>query len=179
MAESKPTTSSGIYIIRCLKNNKVYVGSAIRFTIRWREHRWALAKGTHHSVLLQRAWNKYGAEAFEFVILENCPPDQLRSREQHYMDTLRSYEPAQGFNINRDSKTRLGMPTSEAAKAKISAFNKGKIVSQETRSRMSAASRGRKYSEEHRERCRNRKHSRKPRPRWRRSRSVESRHGQA
>lgn len=159
MTEHQPTTSSGIYLIRCIPSGKVYVGSAVRFASRWYEHRWDLAKGTHHSVLLQRAWNKYGAEAFEFVILENCPRDQLRCREQHYMDTLKSYEPAQGFNINRDAKTRLGMPTSEAAKAKISAFQKGKIVSQETRARMSAAFRGRKYSEEYKEQRRNQKHS--------------------
>src|SRR4051794_5001336 len=65
---------SGIYAIRCKPTGKVYVGSAARITKRWNDHRQSLASGKHHSVLLQRAWEKYGPDAFEFTVLAYCAP---------------------------------------------------------------------------------------------------------
>jgi excinuclease UvrABC nuclease subunit len=47
--------ASGVYQILCVPTGKVYVGSASNLRIRWREHRWALNRGTHHSEYLQRA----------------------------------------------------------------------------------------------------------------------------
>lgn len=63
--------ASGIYEIRNVKNGRVYIGSTIDFDQRWAQHRQDLSKGIHHSVKLQRAWKKYGAEAFKFAILEH------------------------------------------------------------------------------------------------------------
>jgi len=58
------------------------VGSAVRTNARWRQHRSQLQRGTHHSRYLQAAWSKYGAEGFEFVVLEIVPtPDELLVRE--------------------------------------------------------------------------------------------------
>ena len=61
---------SGIYQIRNLVNGKVYVGSAVNLQHRRREHRSDLRNGNHHSIKLQRAYNKYGESSFAFEILE-------------------------------------------------------------------------------------------------------------
>lgn len=59
--------------------------------------------GNHHTPYLQHAWNKYGAEAFEFSVLEQCLCENLETREQFYIDTLK---PA--FNSITDVKRRAG-----------------------------------------------------------------------
>ena len=69
--------SSGIYEIVNLVNGKRYVGSAVSFECRWREHRRQLNADRHHSRHLQRSWNKHGAEAFSFRIIEVCEPASL------------------------------------------------------------------------------------------------------
>ena len=49
---------SGIYVIRNLKNDKVYVGSAKNFNKRKHTHFLLLNKNQHWNVKLQRAYNK-------------------------------------------------------------------------------------------------------------------------
>lgn len=82
---------TGVYQIRNTVNGKIYVGSVAGkygFCGRWSKHRNDLLKQHHHSVHLQRAWNKYGVDTFVFEILEECVPENCIEREQHYMDTL-------------------------------------------------------------------------------------------
>lgn len=62
--------SRGIYKIINVINNKFYVGSAVDFTRRKRTHWWMLRTNKHANKHLQAAWNKYGADAFKFLIVE-------------------------------------------------------------------------------------------------------------
>ena len=71
-------TTSGVYQILCIPTAKIYVGSSLNISERWWEHRWDLRRGTHHSRYLQRAWDKYGEEAFVFSILEYVEDPDLR-----------------------------------------------------------------------------------------------------
>src|SRR5690242_20644116 len=88
---------SGIYAIMNTVNGKQYVGSAVNIAARWRAHRSGLQRGYHRNPHLQAAWNKYGADAFTFTVLEYCPLDSLISREQYWLDTLDTV--AHGYNI--------------------------------------------------------------------------------
>jgi group I intron endonuclease len=65
--------AQGIYKIINVVNNKFYVGSAVDFTARKRRHWWALRSQRHANKHLQAAWNKYGEDAFTFVIVEDLP----------------------------------------------------------------------------------------------------------
>ena len=58
---------SGIYVIRNLVTGKIYVGSAVIIGKRVYEHRRLLMLGTHGNRLLQRAWAKYGSDAFQLA----------------------------------------------------------------------------------------------------------------
>jgi group I intron endonuclease len=62
--------AQGIYKIINVINNKFYVGSAVDFTARKRRHWWALRSQRHANKHLQAAWNKYGEQAFVFIIAE-------------------------------------------------------------------------------------------------------------
>jgi group I intron endonuclease len=63
------TKQSGIYQILHVPSGKLYLGSAADIHQRWRVHRGLLRKGSHHSRILQRGWDKYGAQQFVFSIL--------------------------------------------------------------------------------------------------------------
>lgn len=60
-----------IYAIRCKKNKKFYVGSARNWTTRKSSHLKMLRENNHHSLHLQRSFNKHGENNFYFEILEN------------------------------------------------------------------------------------------------------------
>lgn len=75
----------GIYKIENIKNNKPYIGSSNNIERRWSEHIRQLNKGEHHSIKLQRAWNKYGQNNFEFEILEECKIEELLNKEHDYI----------------------------------------------------------------------------------------------
>ena len=65
-----PPHASGVYQIRCIPTGKIYVGSAVNLSKRQRDHVNSLRQGDHENVYLQRAWDKYGEENFEFTVLE-------------------------------------------------------------------------------------------------------------
>jgi len=116
---------TGVYQIRNLKNDKLYIGSAAGqrgFEHRWGNHLSDLNLGRHDNSYLQRAWDKYGAEAFIFEILEMCLSEQCIEREQHYMDSLlfascndQRFKQL-GYNILRVASSSLGYRHSDETK---------------------------------------------------------------
>jgi group I intron endonuclease len=100
---------SGIYEIRNIITGKLYVGSAVIMAAREYEHCRLLILGKHGNRLLQRAWTKYGSEAFRFGVLEVVPSvKQLIAREQHYLDALQAADPRHGYNIAPRAGSTLG-----------------------------------------------------------------------
>lgn len=77
---------SGVYKIINTVNGKYYVGSAINIRLRWNGHKSQLNRGVHHSQKLQRAWNKYGSGAFEFIVINVCSVEEMFDIEQSYID---------------------------------------------------------------------------------------------
>jgi len=76
----------GVYKIENKITKKIYIGSSYDISRRWTDHIYLLNKGIHHSVHLQKSWNKYGSTVFTFNIIEEC--SDILNREQHYLDTL-------------------------------------------------------------------------------------------
>lgn len=138
-------TLSGIYTITNTVNGKVYVGSAVHFARRWITHQSALRCGKHGSPKLQAAWNKYGAEAFEFLPVEvvDDKADLLR-REQAWLDRLMAAEC--GYNILPVAGSRLGTKHSPETREKLKAKRRARIskpCSDATKQKLSAAQKGR------------------------------------
>lgn len=77
----------GVYKIMNIKNGKYYVGSSIDIEKRFGRHMRELVANEHHNIYLQRAWNKYGENSFEFsIIKECCSEGEARKLEQSYLD---------------------------------------------------------------------------------------------
>jgi len=65
----------GIYKIINVINDKFYVGSAVDLKRRKTRHFSELRKGKHNNRHLQAAWNKYGEQAFVFVVIAEVAPE--------------------------------------------------------------------------------------------------------
>ena len=129
---------SGIYAIRNTVNGKAYVGSATVFRKRFSLHRRQLERGDHHAVPLQRAWIKYGRDAFIFEVLERVSDlSLLIEREQHWID--RHIDARAAYNMAKVAGSRLGMKTSSATIEKMKAAAKGRIITDEARAKMREA----------------------------------------
>ena len=119
-------SEGGVYKIQNTVNGKRYIGSAVSLKKRWRAHRWWLRRGEHHSRSLQRAWDKYGEAAFEFIPMLICDPVDLILHEQLALDGLKPE-----YNIAKKAGSTLGVRYSDEAKARISKIHKGKKLSAE------------------------------------------------
>jgi len=77
----------GVYRIRNKVNDKRYIGSSEDVEGRWNDHQNTLRVGSN-SIVLQRAWDKYGEENFVFEIEEEVKGNRkvLLAREQIFLD---------------------------------------------------------------------------------------------
>lgn len=57
-----------------------------------------LRHNRHYNKHLQSAWNKYGEDNFDFIVLEECTKETRFVREQYYLDTTRCYDENIGYN---------------------------------------------------------------------------------
>ena len=111
---------TGIYKILNKTNNKVYVGSATDIKKRWRDHKWYLNHNKHHNSHLQLSWNKYGAEAFEFIILLECEIEKLLTNELIFILQHNSFDNQFGYNVNDPEHAFLNRKHSEKTKQLLS-----------------------------------------------------------
>lgn len=81
--------NSGVYKILCKTTNKFYIGSSININKRFSDHRRHLKSNRHSNIKLQRTYNKYSENNFEFIIIEYVNVKNLLKREQFYIDTLK------------------------------------------------------------------------------------------
>ena len=58
----------GIYIIKNIENNRVYVGETLDVVRRWTEHLQKLQDGKHNNKELQKDFSIFGKGAFEFYV---------------------------------------------------------------------------------------------------------------
>lgn len=102
---------SGIYCIEDLITHRKYIGQSSNMYSRQRKHVCELNNGKHHNDYLQKAWLKYGAENFDFSVLEYCDVSMLDERECYYIDKYNTLDRSMGYNLasggqlNKDSAT--------------------------------------------------------------------------
>lgn len=146
---TKLMSKTGVYQIRNIRNNKIYIGSTVQsFNKRLKRHLYDLHRNLHHSVILQRAWNKYGEDSFEFSIIELCSAKNLIKREQYWLDRLKSYDTKIGYNILVNAGNSTGFKHSEETLILIGQLSKHKDNSKAVAA-MKKANLGSKRDEAH------------------------------
>ena len=134
--------TSGVYKIENKTNHKVYVGSTVNLYHRMYEHSYTLENNIHKNKHLQASWNKYGKDAFEFSVIEECDKDNLLIREQYWLDYYKAYDNQYGYNICRFAGNTLGKKLSEETKQKIREASTGRKASDEAKRKMSESRTG-------------------------------------
>jgi group I intron endonuclease len=112
---------SGIYEIRSLSNDKIYIGSSKNIFRRLRTHLKSLRKGSHQNKFLLSDFNNLGENTFEVSILEKIE-DRIRlyEREFEFIVEKSSDNREKGYNIKRFGAVKSGWKHSESTKKRIS-----------------------------------------------------------
>lgn len=129
------TKICGIYKILNKVNRKVYNGKSRDIKRRWQKHKYQLKNNNHRNSHLQNAWNKYGEKSFEFSILKDCLPKELKYWEEYYINLYESYDREKGYNIRKISNGNEFH--SEETKQRLREINIGKKLSKETKKKLS------------------------------------------
>jgi len=137
----------GIYSIKNKINNEVYIGSSINISKRKYNHNYQIKKGSHANRYLTRAIQKYGAENFTFEVLEECSADQLKEREQFYIDKYQAF--GNGYNLLPNAYRNTGYKHTKSALLKMGATHKGVKFTDEHKKKISDALKSHKRTEEH------------------------------
>jgi group I intron endonuclease len=88
----------GIYSIQNIVTGKHYVGCSTNCRRRWTYHKYQLKSGTHHSIKLQRSYDKHGLEAFVFTIIQEIDnPEDLHDVEADFIELYQSW--SNGYNV--------------------------------------------------------------------------------
>lgn len=108
--------NTGVYQILNTVNGKSYVGStADSFGSRWSKHRHQLRLNKHHSIVLQRAYNKYSEKSFKYTILQYSLPKDCIRKEQWFIDVIKPE-----YNISQIAGSLLGVIPTKQTRDKIS-----------------------------------------------------------
>lgn len=154
---------SGIYLIVNKVNGHRYIGSSVNLKSRFLGHRNKLENSKHENSHLQRAWDKYGSESFEFKALFFCEKGQLAEQEGILLRAAVGSPDC--YNISLDPcaamRGRKHLPESIA---KMVAIRTGTKRTAETKARMSTSGKARNWkpTPEHIEKTRLANIGRKP-----------------
>jgi group I intron endonuclease len=148
----------GIYGIQNKINGYMYIGkTGMNFGDRWDSHRSLLRNGKHFNQYLQRAWNKYGENNFDFVVVEDCNIDELDDKERYYIQLYKSQQKSYNLADGGEGGAFLGKHLPEETKRKIGYKNRihmtGRKLTEETRNKMSQSQKDRyeQWTEEDRQ----------------------------
>lgn len=132
---------SGIYMILNTGNGHFYIGSTNSFSRRSKKHKTLLTTLKHPNKHLKNAYACYGADLFEFLVLEYVPDELLTIREQEYLNGC--YDGGVNcYNQSKDVYSMMrGRKHSKETIAKMSGLNNhrfGKPMLPEIKEKLSA-----------------------------------------
>lgn len=115
---------TGVYEILNTITKERYIGSASRigksnslsgFYVRFEKHKSLLKSNKHYNIHLQRAYNKYGENNFNFNVLSICPSEYCIKLEQWFLDNLKPE-----YNIRKIADSNKGIKFTAEHKEKLS-----------------------------------------------------------
>ena len=102
----------GIYALRNKITKKYYVGSSKHIETRRDQHLYQLRRGCHHSIKLQRSYDRHGEQAFEFLILKSLDDkSSLLEIEEEFIELYQAW--SNGYNIRKKGISREFQPETQ------------------------------------------------------------------
>jgi group I intron endonuclease len=142
----------GIYKIINTINNKFYVGSAVKLSRRRARHFSELRNGKHNNKHLQAAWDKYGEQAFVFVVVEEVANDSdLLAAENVWLKEHVGKEYCYNIGVDATAPTlgwggakspTWGYKHTELARARIGTASKARVQSEEEKAKRRRSMKG-------------------------------------
>lgn len=130
--------NSGIYAIKNIENDKLYIGQAYNIDKRINTHISAMKGGYEDCGYLQNAWNKYGGDSFLFYIIELCSSDKLDEKEIYWIKYLHSHVSENGYNLSFGGEHPMkGRNHREYSRAKMSEKRKLRVTTDDTKKKIS------------------------------------------
>lgn len=106
-----------IYVITNTITGKKYVGSTFRPDIRFKQHIGSLIRGTHHNVLMQEDFNKFG-NCFEMEVVDSDEKSGAGSKEYEWIEKLKTFDSRFGYNdkdpLVRRIRKKYGLPVPQS-----------------------------------------------------------------
>nr|YP_009184964.1 putative GIY-YIG homing endonuclease [Hafniomonas laevis]ALO63086.1 putative GIY-YIG homing endonuclease [Hafniomonas laevis] len=121
----QPRKQPGVYMIRCIANDKRYYGESCNISSRLASHKSQLHRNIHPSSLLQRDFNCYGLEGFNFVVLymgsswEDQETRRYKELELIIRDRHLCYNKLDELGRSKDNNPFFGKKHSEETKQRI------------------------------------------------------------
>ena len=135
-----------VYKTTNLINNKIYIGRSKNIKDRWKQHKKELRNNKHCNKNIQKDWNKYEQDNFEFNIIVECEEDKLNELERKYINEYKSCD--FGYNMTFGKDENGAEIHTEETKKKMSEAKKGKTRSEETKKKISETKMGYNHTEE-------------------------------
>ncbi len=132
----------GIYKLTIVGCPEFYIGSSVDIQNRYTMHLSSLLKGKHHSIYMQRVFDKSESRKLTIDILELVSADLLIKTEQKYID---EYSPQ--LNIAKVAGSSLGIKRSAECIEKIKKAGIGRKISKETIAKRVLSRAGYRHSE--------------------------------
>lgn len=102
----------GVYQIRNIANEKVFIGAALDLPGIFNRHKFQLKMGNHPDRALQAEWNEFGSESFVFEVLDEMTATNgvdydyradLVALEELWLEKLQPYD-ERGYNEKKKGK---------------------------------------------------------------------------
>lgn len=81
----------GVFQIRNMVNNKVYIECSTNLIAIWNRHKFQLNGGLHPNNNLQKEWTEFGQENFVYEILSELIQDDTKTSD-HYRKEVKQLE---------------------------------------------------------------------------------------
>lgn len=111
MKANKKDNKCGIYCIKNIVNNKVYIGKSKNIYKRIHQHLYDLRNNRfkNENQHLLKSWYKYGNDNFEYFVLEYLDYDEnlVKEKELYWINYYNSTDRNKGYNFRMDSSTKM------------------------------------------------------------------------
>ena len=84
----------GVFQIRNIRNDKVFIDNSIDMESKWKRHKMELKFGTHRNINFQKDWNEYGEKSFVFEVLS-----KLKENEEENINYVKELKTLQDMVI--------------------------------------------------------------------------------
>ena len=118
---------SGIYKITNTVTGDFYIGSSKDVKQRWASHKWKSMWKRFLNNPMYLDMQKYGVDKFVFEILAEVEPEQLKEKEQYFIETLKpTYNSirANGWDVERYKEYQEEYRKTDKSKKYMKEYNK-------------------------------------------------------